>query len=149
MMASWIGVKAVPNVIKILSLLISLLIACTARVTLNWLSSTMYLILRPCTPPLVLASSNTMRMAAVLFTPPVHRAGQVSYGANYDLGIRDAQNHLGRCAGRVTNQNGNYKRQGQDMQTAHGPATTVCHGTPSQIFSALTVAQWTVPANRC
>ena len=49
---------------KILSLLMSLLAACTARGTWYWWSSTMNLILRPLMP-FSLASSKRMRMPSV------------------------------------------------------------------------------------
>ena len=69
--ALFIGVPPLATIMKTPSRLISLLAACTERGIWYWLSSTMYLILRPLMPPAALVSSNTMRQALVLLTPHI------------------------------------------------------------------------------
>ena len=69
MTALFIGVPPLATMKNTLSRLISLFAAWMERGIWYWLSSTMYLILRPWMPPLALISSKPMRQALELLTP--------------------------------------------------------------------------------
>ena len=101
MLALFIGVPPSSRAMKILSWLSSLFIACTARGTWYWLSSTMYRILRPWHAAFVVGfvEGHADRVAVVDALHGGH-AGKIGDRADDDFRVGDATNRIGRVRDR-------------------------------------------------